>query len=94
MPPLVGELGTADPNMIGMSLVHLRFCELAAFIHKCCQTGDCTKMVLQWSCITQKLRLPHGDLSKATRGNKWERQVAVVGHARILGTHLRPLWIS
>ena len=36
MPPQVGELGAADPLMLGMSLVHLRFCELAAMIHKFC----------------------------------------------------------
>ena len=35
MPLCAGEDGHADPYMIALSLVHLRFCELVALIQKC-----------------------------------------------------------
>ena len=62
MPLCAGEDGHADPYMMALSLVHLRFCELAALIQKFCQTGELSRLTLQWSNIVESLRKCGGAL--------------------------------
>ena len=93
MPLCAGEDGHADPYMIALSLVHLRFCELAALIHKFCQTGELSRLTLQWSNIVESLRKCGGALAHV-RGTDWEARVRVIGHARIIDCEMRPLMLT
>ena len=45
VPTQAGSEGTANPYMMGLPLMHLRCTELAALMHKHCQTGELAKCV-------------------------------------------------
>ena len=82
-------MSSDDPFMVGLSLVHLRFCELAALMNKFSVVQDGAKLALQWSNITANMRKPGRTLIAATRGSIWEARVIVAGHAHIIDMHLR-----
>jgi len=79
VPTQAGSEGTANPYMMGLSLMHLRCTELAALMHKHCQTGELVKFLLQWSNITEAIRRPKGALLTAVRGTIWEMRALIVG---------------
>ena len=91
--PQAGEDGNADFAMRGLSLIHLRFAELAAYVLKFAnkpeQCGE--QFVLQWISITEQLRKPRGLLAEFLREDlSWEMRVLVVGHSSYKDLHLRP----
>ena len=66
IPTQVRNEGTANPYMMGLSLMHLRFAELAAYVLKFAnkpeQCGE--QFVLQWNSLTEQLRKPRGLLAE------------------------------
>ena len=90
IPPQVGEAGSANPLMIGLSLVHLRFTELAALMFKFPRIHDGAKLALQWSNITSNMRKPGRALISGTMGTIWEARVVTSGRLNIIDIHVRP----
>ena len=75
MPLCAGEDGHSDPYMIAISLVHLRFCELAALAQKNCQKI--------WNKSKYfRLKMFHGKISMLTKLTK--KNLKMIAFKKIL----------
>jgi len=78
--------------MLAFALLHLRFCELAAYLLRFhLKPMECNQHFFkQWSCITAQLRTPTGRLKIFLMQEPvWEFRVKLAGRANVGDEHFR-----
>lgn len=90
------EHGISDGRELGLTIMHLRLCELAALLlrHQLTPERCQPQFFAQWNAIVGKLRRPTGFLKTATDGTKLEFLLKVFGNARVSDFHLRTLMLQ